>query len=115
MTLPAMHPYAGRATTLTRAMSTTDSPGATPHTEGHPWAEEDVEASRQILRRRLAKKRDRLEERAETVSAQRLRIQELEAEVERLRKALEQISRQDTPSLAIAKAALDGAEDGQHE
>jgi prefoldin subunit 5 len=58
----------------------------------------------------LAKKQDRLEERAETISAQRLRIQELEAEVERLRKALEQISRQDTPSLAIAKNALDGAE-----
>jgi hypothetical protein len=69
-------------------MSSTDSPGATPHSEGHLWAEEDVEASRQILRRRLAKKQDRLEERAETVSAQRLRIRELEEEVERLREAL---------------------------
>jgi len=69
-------------------MSSTDSPGATPHTEGHPWAEEDVEASRQILRRRLAKKQDHLEERAETISAQRLRIRELEEEVERMRDAM---------------------------
>lgn len=143
MSLPDMHPYAGRATTLKRAMSSTDSPGATPHSEGHPWAEEDVEASRQILRRRLAKKQDRLEERAETVSAQRLRIRELEEEVERMREALRyaddgrdpvypdfyilesasDLVRDDWPGLADELdtfrqkliGALDRAEDGQNE
>jgi len=86
--IPPSHPHFGCAITITRTMSSTDSPGATPHTEGHPWAEEDVEASRQILRRRLAKKQDHLEERAETISAQRLRIRELEEEVERMRDAM---------------------------
>jgi len=85
---PPSHPHFGCAITITRTMSSTDSPRATPHTEGHPWAEEDVEASRQILRRRLAKKQDHLEERAETISAQRLRIRELEEEVERMRDAM---------------------------
>jgi len=98
MSLPDMHPYAGRATTLTRAMTN--------------------ETEEAMMGSRLAQAQDR--------------IQELEAEVERLRDELTAVHtglsfflrpdvsrspRRDEINrfMGSIKDALDAAEDGQDE
>jgi uncharacterized coiled-coil protein SlyX len=78
--------------------------GASPHTEAPDF---DPDASKEILRHRLAKKKERLQERNQTVSAQRLRIRELEEEVERLTEKVKQRDK-DFLGMEAEKQKLEG-------